>query len=90
MRVGLARTLNARARAALTHAVILKIRVPRDGLGQQLHEWTIWLNDNAPGWASCEARSLAMDVAGFAFRDPAHAVAFLKAFPAAELANAPG
>ncbi|MCB5199005.1 hypothetical protein LGQ03_07115 [Loktanella sp. TSTF-M6] len=82
------RTPNARARAALTHAVIIKIAVPSDGLGQQIHEWTVWLNEHAPGWASCEVQSLGRDVAGFAFRDPQHAVDFLSAHPAAELANA--
>lgn len=76
-------------RDELTFPVRLKIKVPDRGLGRLLDQMVEWLRENlAAGYYACHsAPGVAGSTAAFYFRDVEAALAFVRAFPEAELAD---
>lgn len=73
----------------LAFPVRVKIRVPGDGLGKSLDAMNDWLRANVPSpdYACHSAPGLACSTAAFYFRNVDTAHAFVRAFPAADLAD---
>lgn len=76
-------------RDELAFPVRVKIRVPNTGLGTVLDRMMDWLRANVPSldFACHSAPGLACSTAAFYFRNLETAQAFVRAFPAAELAD---
>jgi hypothetical protein len=76
-------------RDELAFPVRLKIKVPAHGLGRLLDRMVEWLRGNiaAGDYASHSAPCVGGSAAAFYFRDVEAALAFVRAFPEAELAN---
>lgn len=73
----------------LAFPVRLKVRVPAEGLGSLLDRMHAWLNENVGAFDhACHSQpGFACSTAAFYFRNVEAALAFMRAFPAAELAD---
>lgn len=73
----------------LAFPVRVKVRVPAEGLGSLLDRMHAWLNEHVGAFDhACHSQpGVACSTAAFYFRETGAAVAFLSAFPAAELAD---
>lgn len=70
------------------YPVRVKIRIPRNGLGNLFGEIHAWLMALGPGRAANQStRGLYCDATAYYFRDLADAEPFLAAFPMLELAD---
>lgn len=72
----------------LAFPVRVKVRVPNHGLGKLLDRMVVWLRENMKpkGYACHSAPGVACSTAAFYFLDVGSALAFVQAFPEAELA----
>lgn len=73
----------------LAFPVRLKVRVPAEGLGASLDRMHDWLNKKVGAFDhACHSQpGVACSTAAFYFRDVETASEFVRAFPAAELAD---
>lgn len=73
----------------LAFPVRVKVRVPAEGLGSLLNRMHAWLNENVgPFDHACHNQpGVACSTAAFYFRTTQAALAFVNAFPDAELAD---
>lgn len=73
----------------LAFPVRVKVRVPADGLGKLLDRMQDWLNENVGAFDhACHSQpGVACSTAAYYFRNAEIALEFVRAFPAAELAD---
>lgn len=85
-------TIRQAKRDDLAFPLRVKVRVPREGLGPLLDRMQAWLRENVGVFDhACHSQpGLACDTVAFYFRNPEKALAFVRAFPEAKLADGLG